>query len=182
MRKSGQNLINIEVCTEYVVTNITEVKLYVIYTDQDWQQNRYLRVIFINLLREFCNLNNFIVLNDFSIFFIMFRSCFVRYACKNFKNHMKIEDNVTFRGIMRRYQRKYPRVSMVIRHGFIVSSLYMIGMSMIPGSSLPFQKSIKFYFFRMYLDWYSGWDWVQSCIIITCFHHNLEIIWSSWMS
>ena len=86
----------------------------------------------------------------------MFRNCLVRYACKNFKDHMKITDNVTLKGIMRRYQRKYPRVFMTVKHGFIVSGIYLVGMSLIPGTTLPFQQLIKFYFFRMYQGLYVG--------------------------
>jgi hypothetical protein len=71
------------------------------------------------------------------------RSISIRYGVKSFKDHMKISDNITLKGLIRRYQRKYPTFFSVAKKTFIVSGIYMIGMSLIPGSALPVQKRIK---------------------------------------
>lgn len=81
--------------------------------------------------------------------YIMFWNSFIRYGCKNFKHHMNITNNITLKGLLRRYQRKYPTFFRGMKLTFIISGLYVIGLSMIPGTTLPLQQQIKISCFGM---------------------------------
>jgi hypothetical protein len=56
---------------------------------------------------------------------------------------MGIKDNVTLAGLIKRSERKNPRVFNFIKGATLVCSLYFIGMSLLPGSQQPLQTSIK---------------------------------------
>lgn len=78
------------------------------------------------------------------VIFIMFwRSLLPRYALKNFRQQMNIHDKVTLRGLLRRFGRKYPRTTHAFQISLLLSSVYILTMTLIPGSSLPFQKAIR---------------------------------------
>ena len=73
-----------------------------------------------------------------------------RYWIKNFRNHMDIKDNVTLGGLIRRFQRKHPKITNFVRKGFLTSSLFCIIMIMIPGCGLPLQTQIKISMLNVY--------------------------------
>jgi len=62
------------------------------------------------------------------------RNTIIRYTNKNFKEHMKISDNVTMRGIIRRYERKYPRFFGATKKSFVISGLIVLMLATIPGT------------------------------------------------
>lgn len=57
-----------------------------------------------------------------------------RYGHKNFRDHMQISDNITIKGILRRYQRKYPQFFSFTKKSFIMSSLCVLILALVPGS------------------------------------------------
>jgi len=65
------------------------------------------------------------------------------YGYKNFKNHMGIQDNITLAGLIKRSERRNRRFFSYIRRVAIISGLYFITMSLVPGSDQPLQASIK---------------------------------------
>lgn len=74
---------------------------------------------------------------------MLWRGIKLIYGCKNFKGHMGIKNNVTLAGLLRRSQRRNPRFFSFLRKAAIISGLYFITMSLVPGSDLPLQTSIK---------------------------------------
>ena len=74
---------------------------------------------------------------------MFWKSKLTRYAIKNFKDHMHIKNDVTLKGLIRKFNRQYPRTSTFISRSFILCSIYFISMTLIPGSTLPLQKQSK---------------------------------------
>jgi hypothetical protein len=68
------------------------------------------------------------------IFYMFWRNTVVRYANKNFRDHMKITDNVTIRGLLRRYERRFPRFFSFTKKTFIVCGITVLMLALIPGS------------------------------------------------
>ena len=73
----------------------------------------------------------------------------LKYGIKNFKDHMNIDQNLTLRGLLRRYSRKYPRTFDGIKKTFVIGGIYWTMMFLIPGTDLPLQLRIKVGFLRM---------------------------------
>jgi hypothetical protein len=71
------------------------------------------------------------------------RTLKIAYGFKNFQNHMGISDNVTLAGLLKRYTRKYPRTYNFMKKGTLLGGVYLVIMSLIPGTALPLQKEIK---------------------------------------
>lgn len=81
----------------------------------------------------------------------MIRATFkIRYGFKDFQNHMGISANTTLMGMLRRTLRKYPRTAKTVKTVSTMGSFYFIMMNFIPGSDLPFQKSIKISILNLY--------------------------------
>lgn len=81
----------------------------------------------------------------------MIRTIFkIKYGFKDFQHHMGISSNTTIMGMFRRTFRKHPKIAKALKTITIMGSLYFVMMNFIPGSNLPFQKSIKISVFSLY--------------------------------
>lgn len=83
---------------------------------------------------------------------------------------MEIKNNVTLGGLMKRFQRKYPKTSQGIRKSFIMSSLFFIMMTLIPGCSLPLQTSIKITVLDVYISLHLQNLFLHKNVGVQCFY------------
>lgn len=72
------------------------------------------------------------------------------FAIKNFREHMRITDNLTLAGLLKRYARKHPTACRLAKGSTVLAGAYFILMSLFPGTSLPLQRDIKLSLLALY--------------------------------
>lgn len=78
------------------------------------------------------------------------------FRLKNFRDHMRITDNVTLAGMLKRYARRHPRATAIAKGSTVLGGVYFLMMSLLPGTSLPLQKDIKLSLLALYLSPHSA--------------------------
>ena len=78
----------------------------------------------------------------------------IKFGFKDFRSHMNVRDNVTLKGMLKRMERKNPKPFRVMKKSLAFVVLYTLGMFLIPGSKVPFQKEIKHKVFQRYESTY----------------------------
>lgn len=58
----------------------------------------------------------------------------IRYACKDFRRHMNINEKMTIRGMIRKYRRKYPGFFGGVEKIIGVGCVYVLLFALVPGS------------------------------------------------
>lgn len=63
---------------------------------------------------------------------------------------MNIQQHQTLRGLLRKLSRQYPKAYRALQQALLLSTVYVMTMTLIPGSQLPFQKAVKMQQLNMY--------------------------------
>lgn len=98
-----------------------------------------------------------------------------KYAFKDFKSHMNMQNHQTLKGLIRRLARKYPKAYRAVQQTLLFSTVYALAMTLIPGSELPFQKPIKVWLLATYLFVHTEPVSFQSYGFTTCLRLLREI-------
>ena len=73
------------------------------------------------------------------------------YGAKNFYKELGLSQHFTFRGLLRRWERQYPILFKWTKFSIIYTLLLFTPMLFIPGTILPFQKSLKLFVVARYI-------------------------------
>lgn len=73
----------------------------------------------------------------------------LKFGIKNFYTEIGLSKHFTLKGYMRRLQRTYPRMYMTTKFTIIFGLLSSSIEILVPGTSLPFQKVIKYKMLNM---------------------------------
>ena len=72
------------------------------------------------------------------------------FRLKNFRSHMRISDNLSLAGLLRRWARRHPKAAACAKGGTVLGGVYFLMMSLLPGSQLPLQGEVKLSLLALY--------------------------------
>ncbi len=74
---------------------------------------------------------------------------------KDFRSRMGLSTPRTLSGVLRTYQRLYPRLFTLIRAVTASAACSLFALAVLPGETLPFQSAVKMGVYKWYL-WLNG--------------------------
>lgn len=74
----------------------------------------------------------------------------IAFRLKNFRHHMRITDNASLAGLIRRFARRHPRATALAKGATVLGGVYFLMMSLLPGTSLPLQSNAKLSLLALY--------------------------------